>query len=252
MQHIDSDRYHLLRQIFNIEPGPQTASFFIDRLMGDAFLEKEKNPAWGMICHNEDMVIRGNLITDDLLELIQKYDFKGLLEVESKFESLVKKCFPDAVEWERVSYVSKYILPKIDFREVEIRMLRKDDEDGLLTVGEKWLWKYFKNPENLVVSMPTAGCFSEGELVSVCSVFTESSEYADIGVITKANTRGMNFGTACSAFLSHYIMENIGKKVVWNTSPDNPSSVRIAEKLGFEEYELKTSVMSTNNCRIKS
>ena len=242
MQQIDTDRFDLLRQVFPVEPGPQTSFFFIDRRMGEAFLEKETIPGWGMICVGDDMIIRGNLITDDLLELIHSFNFKGLLEVDPVFVPLVDKCFPEAVEWERISFVSSGEIPSIELPDAEIRMLNPGDSESMISIGESWLWKYWGSPDGLIEAMPTAGCFAGGEMVSVCSIFAESAEYADLGIISRAEHRGKNYGTACTSFLAKSITDNTGKRIVWDTSCDNPGSIRIAEKLGFEEFELKTKL----------
>lgn len=61
-----------------------------------------------------------------------------------------------------------------------------------------------------------------------------AGDQVEIGVITHENYRGQNLGTAICATLLDYCSE-YHLRPFWNCNLDNPASIAIAKKLGFEE-----------------
>ena len=57
--------------------------------------------------------------------------------------------------------------------------------------------------------------------------------YEDIGVVTIAKYQRQGLSTACTAALCRDVRAR-GHQPVWETSPDNTASLRVAEKLGFQ------------------
>lgn len=230
MLKLEVTQYELLKSVFQVEPGLQTASFLIDNRMGEAYVDSMEGPGWGLIRYAEDMILSGVKAVDELPRLLKEMNFKGLLEIHPVFADIVVEVYSEAQEWERISFIADSI-PEIPTQlGASVRPLRPDDAPGLLNIGERWLWKFAGSPEGLIESFPTAGSFVRKRLAAFCSVFTRSSLYDDLAVVTSPKFRGMGLGTMCAAFLTGELM-NRGRIPVWNTSTDNIDAGRIAVRL---------------------
>ena len=79
-----------------------------------------------------------------------------------------------------------------------------------------------------------AGAVVDGRIVSTAQTAAITGRYADIGVATDEQWRGRGLATAAASFIARRIQET-GRTPVWSCGEDNMASLRVAQKLGFEE-----------------
>ncbi len=81
----------------------------------------------------------------------------------------------------------------------------------------------------------------DGRIVSTAQTAAITNGYADIGVATDEKWRGRGFATAAASIVARRIHET-GRTPVWSCGEDNLASLRVAQKLGFEEVSRLTYV----------
>ena len=86
-----------------------------------------------------------------------------------------------------------------------------------------------------------AGAVVDGRIVSTAQTAAITESYADIGVATDEQWRGRGFATAAASIVARRIQET-GRTPVWSCGEDNLASLRVAQKLGFEEVSRLTYV----------
>ena len=86
-----------------------------------------------------------------------------------------------------------------------------------------------------------AGAVVDGRIVSTAQTAAITESYADIGVATDEQWRGRGFATAAASIVARRIQET-GRTPVWSCGEDNLASLRVAQKLGFEEISRLTYV----------
>lgn len=79
-----------------------------------------------------------------------------------------------------------------------------------------------------------AGAVQDGNLVAVAYTFALSENHADLGVVTRDDSRGRGLATAAAAIVCREVQAG-GRIPVWSTGGTNLASLRVARKLGFEE-----------------
>ena len=93
----------------------------------------------------------------------------------------------------------------------------------------------------LIEAGTIAGAVVEARIVSTALTAAITDRYADIGVATDECFRGRGFATAAASIVARRIQET-GRTPVWSCGEDNMASLRVAEKLGFEEVSRLTYV----------
>ena len=86
-----------------------------------------------------------------------------------------------------------------------------------------------------------AGAVVDGRIVSTAQTAAITDGYADIGVATDEQCRGRGFATAAASIVARRIQET-GRTPVWSCGEDNLASLRVAQKLGFQEVSRLTYV----------
>jgi GNAT superfamily N-acetyltransferase len=159
---------------------------------------------------------------------------KGFIDCPPAFEALLRLACPDLVTWERVVYQLVGLLPGSNPAGAVIRRLVAADAPALagLSSESAWVTKTWGGAAGAAASGTAWGVFVEGALASVACPFFVGAQYEDLGVATEAPYRGRGLSAACTRALCQDVLRR-GKLVSWNTSTDNPASIRLAEKVGF-------------------
>lgn len=100
----------------------------------------------------------------------------------------------------------------------------------------------FGSLPRLLLEGVVAGAVIDGQVVGTAHTSAVTDRYADIGVETHEAWRGRGFATAAASIVARRAQEQ-GRIPVWSCGKDNMASLRIAEKLGFEEVSRLTYVI---------
>jgi predicted GNAT family acetyltransferase len=147
----------------------------------------------------------------------------------------LKTVFPDIRGIDRVVYEQQEDpLQGLVPSGVTVRRLEAADIDHLrgLAPDLVWICNTWGGPAGLASSGYAWGAFVDGKLASLAGTFLVGDELEDIGVVTESAYRGRGLAVLCAAALCRDVKER-GRKSSWTTSTDNPASIRVAEKLGF-------------------
>ena len=74
-----------------------------------------------------------------------------------------------------------------------------------------------------------------GKVVATALTAARSERYADVGVYTQEEFRGLGYSTAAAATVVREVQEQ-RQIPVWSSGAHNQASLRVAEKLGFVEF----------------
>ncbi len=91
------------------------------------------------------------------------------------------------------------------------------------------------NPKLTLEKTAAAGAIMQNRLVAIARNYALSEGYGDIGVYTLPDWRGRGLATAAAAVVANWLQKN-GRTPVWSCGEHNQASLRVAQKLGFEEY----------------
>ena len=133
--------------------------------------------------------------------------------------------------------------PAAIFRHESVRQLTLDDMPILRAAGVTGAT--FGGLRALVEEGVVAGAVVSGRLVATAETSAVTERYADIGVRTDEAWRKQGFATAAASMVAQRIQEG-GRIPVWSCGEDNLASLRVAEKLGFEEVSRLTYVIPGN------
>ncbi|MCY4112810.1 MAG: GNAT family N-acetyltransferase [Chloroflexi bacterium] len=100
----------------------------------------------------------------------------------------------------------------------------------------------FGSLSRLLLEGVVAGAVVDGQVVGTAHTSAVIDRYADIGVETQGAWRGRGFATAAASIVARRVQEQ-GRIPVWSCGEDNLASLRVAEKLGFEEVSRLTYVI---------
>jgi hypothetical protein len=95
--------------------------------------------------------------------------------------------------------------------------------------GEGWADQHTLLSENIV-----AGAIVDGRLVSRAHATSEIGCYAELSVHTLQGWRGHGLATAAASVVAQRVQSQV-RIPVWSAGEDNWASLRIAQKLGFEQ-----------------
>lgn len=89
-----------------------------------------------------------------------------------------------------------------------------------------------------------AGAFVDGQLVADCQPYGLSAKYCEIGVDTLEPYRNRGYSTACTALTCRALQQS-SIIPVWGAREDNPASLRVADKAGFNKIGQMTHLIPT-------
>ena len=121
-----------------------------------------------------------------------------------------------------------------------VRQLTFDDLDLLEAAGVDGA--SFGGLPVLLAEGVVAGAVVSGKIVATARTGALTDRYADIGASTKAEWRRRGLATAAASIVARRIQET-GRTPVWTCGEDNMASLRVAQKLGFEEVARLTYVI---------
>jgi len=136
--------------------------------------------------------------------------------------------------WERVAYVLQSEPQTIRSAGAEIRRHVPNDGKLLEEIHEEMhsIWNTWGDPDGLASSGYAWEAFVDGRLVSIAYSFFVGENYEELGVVTSPDHRRKGLSAACTVGLREDILAR-GKQPSWSTSPENYSSLSVAEKVGF-------------------
>jgi predicted GNAT family acetyltransferase len=130
------------------------------------------------------------------------------------------------------------------FAQPAVRLLRRDDL-GLLATAPTEVQETamgFGSLGELLDEGVAAGAVVDGGLVALACTTAQTTRHADLGVATTASWLGRGLATACAALVVAKIQHS-GRLPVWSAGEGNSASLRVAQKLGFEEVCRRTYVI---------
>ena len=87
-----------------------------------------------------------------------------------------------------------------------------------------------------------AAAVISGKIVATAQTGALTERYADIGVETDAEWSRRGFATVMASIVARRV-QKAGRIPVWSCGEDNMASLRVAEKLGFQEVSRLTYVI---------
>ncbi|MFN8465163.1 MAG: GNAT family N-acetyltransferase [Caldilineaceae bacterium] len=160
---------------------------------------------------------------------------KGFVDAPEAFTPLLHAAFPDVQVWLRVVFAPLAANVALPALVPGVRRLAIADTSALEGLGpdSAWIAKTWGGARGLAASGYGWGAFVDGELAAVACTFYLGRSYEDIGVVTLDTYRRRGLSTACTVGLCCDVRAR-GHQPLWETSPDNTASLRVAEKLGFQ------------------
>lgn len=128
--------------------------------------------------------------------------------------------------------------PATDFRHHDVRELVPDDVALLEAAPPELRGCGFRTSLEMLEEGVVACGLISGRVIAIGHTSAMSGGYADIGVYTSPDWRGRGFATACASMVANRV-QSMGLTPVWSTSDDNPVSIKIAEKIGFERVSRR-------------
>ena len=160
---------------------------------------------------------------------------RGFMECPESFAPLLYAAFPDLQVWQLVIFAPPAAEIPLPAPPAGVRRLEAGDTQALANLEPEsaWICESWGGAEGLAKSGYGWGAFVDGQLAAVaCSAFVGET-YEDIGVVTITKYQRQGLSTACAGALCRDVRAR-GHQPVWETSPDNIASLRVAEKLGFQ------------------
>ena len=124
--------------------------------------------------------------------------------------------------------------PVVEYKNEFVRQLTIDDLKILESAPEDLRESCFENTKNLLLEGFAAGAIVSGNVVAIAHTSARTKKHSDIGVCTLEEWRNRGFVTAAASIVAKLIQKD-GQIPVWSTGEDNYASLRVAQKLGFEE-----------------
>ena len=87
-----------------------------------------------------------------------------------------------------------------------------------------------------------AGAIVDEQIVAIAQNYALSARYGDIGVATLPDFRGQGLATAAASLVIQWVVGN-GRIPVWSCGEDNFASLRVAQKLRFQETSRRVYII---------
>jgi GNAT superfamily N-acetyltransferase len=98
------------------------------------------------------------------------------------------------------------------------------------------------NPREALTEGIICSAVISDEIVATALVTACTDTYAEIGVYTQEDHRGRGYATAAASWVAQAIQER-GSIPMWGAGSHNEASLRVAQKLGFQEVSRRTYVI---------
>lgn len=134
--------------------------------------------------------------------------------------------------------------PVIEYKNEHVRQLTMDDLELIESSPEELRESCYESTKNLLLEGFAAGAVLSGKLVAVAHTSARTEKHSDIGVFALREWRNRGFVTAAASIVARRVQED-GQTPVWSTGEDNYASLRVAQKLGFEEVARWVYVIKT-------
>jgi RimJ/RimL family protein N-acetyltransferase len=127
-------------------------------------------------------------------------------------------------------------------RDPAVRRLTMADLELLKSAPLELRAGLWPGPRELLAEGIVACAVVSGEIVATALTAACSDRYADIGVYTREEVRGRGYATAAASLVAREVQAG-GRNPVWGAGAHNAASLRVAQKLGFEEVSRRTYVI---------
>lgn len=127
-------------------------------------------------------------------------------------------------------------------RHPAVRRLTMTDLDLLRSAPLELRAGLWPSPRALLAGGIVACTVLSGEVVATALTAACSDRYAELGVYTRQEVRGRGYATAAASLVARAVQEG-GRIPVWGAGAHNAASLRVAQKLGFEEVSRRTYVI---------
>lgn len=127
-------------------------------------------------------------------------------------------------------------------RNQAVRQLTMADLELLRSAPLELRSGLWPGPRELLAEGIVACAVIGGEIVATALTTACSERYVDIGVYTREEVRGRGYATAAASLVARAVQEG-GRTPVWSAGAHNAASLRVAQKVGFEEVSRRTYVI---------
>ena len=214
-------------------PGPLIGPHVLLTGRGRLWADRWPAPRALLAETTDNFALRGDPAAWDPAALAAR--LRGFVEAPPAYAPLLHEICPTLVVWPRVVYALAGPPPKPPLpKRARVRALQPSDLPAAAGLGPEvsWVFKTWGGLPGALASGLFWGAWLERRLVSVAGTFFLGAEYEDLGVATEPAYRGLGLNTACAAAACAAVQAR-GRTPSWNTSTDNPASIRVAQKLGF-------------------
>ena len=125
------------------------------------------------------------------------------------------------------------------------RLLTGADVALLDSAPEEMRGYGFSGADGLLRDGFAAAVVVDGEVRAIAQTYARTGAYADIGVYTAEGYRRRGYAAACASLVIEQVQTR-GETPAWSTGEDNHASMRVAEKLGFEQYGERTYLIPSD------
>jgi RimJ/RimL family protein N-acetyltransferase len=213
-------------------PGPVIGPHVLRTGIGHAWVDRWPSVQAMVVETVDNLIMFGDPAALDPAALAQTV--AGFLSAPESFVPLLESAFPALIKWPRIIGALPGAPIQPPSVEAELRRFDPGDADDLANLSAESIWvsKTWGGGAALAQSGYGWGAWVDGVLAAVACTFFLGDEYEDIGVVTEPGFQSRGLSTACTYELCLDILAR-GRKPSWSTSTDNPTSWRVAQKLGF-------------------
>jgi RimJ/RimL family protein N-acetyltransferase len=133
-------------------------------------------------------------------------------------------------------------VPARVIRNQAVRRLTMADLELLQSAPPELRAGLWPGPRELLAEGIVACAVVSEQIVATALTAACSERYADIGVYTREEVRGRGYATAAASLVAQAVQAS-GRTPVWGAGAHNAVSLRVAQKLGFEEASRRTYVI---------
>ncbi len=124
----------------------------------------------------------------------------------------------------------------------DVRRLTSDDLGLFEEAAPELRVNGFGGIGNLLEHGYAAGAVVDGRIVGLAHTYAISAGHADVGVFVLEDHRRRGYATAAASIVARCV-QGTGRTPVWSAGAANTASLRVAEKLGFEEVMRRVYVV---------